>query len=356
MAAMKILFITDTMSSGGAERVLSVLVNGLCKDYEVSLLCLRGHDVYYELEPEVNVVFADDYCKGMVSKFFWLRSHCRTAYDLVVAFMVPVYLFTLASLLFSKVPVIVSERNDPRAASRFRKLARRLLIGRANHIVVQTESIKNYFPHKLQERISCIFNPISAGFIHGAALRGRKEKLFVTVGRLQAQKNHKLMIDAFADFSTAFPDYRLEIYGEGELRPDLQRQIDALGLETKVELKGKCNNLQQIMPRAAAFVMSSDYEGMSNAMLEAMYVGLPVVSTAVSGANELIADNVNGYLVALNDRRGFASALKRIAASPDSALAMGKAASDIGKSISPERIIAQWRELIGQYDNSRQKK
>ena len=263
--------------------------------------------------------------------------------------MVPVYIFTLASLLFSKVPIIITERNAPQATSLFRKVARRLLISRANNIVVQTESIKNYFPEKLKGRIRVIYNPISSVFNFASALHAEKMNLFITVGRLQEQKNQKLLIDAFYDFSKEYPDYRLDIYGEGELRDALQRQIEVLGLEKKVTLKGQCEHLDEVMPCAKAFVMSSDYEGMSNAMLEAMYVGLPVVSTVVSGANEFIRNDVNGYLVRLKDKEGLTAALKKIAKSPDSAFALGKAASDIEKLISPERIIAQWRTLIEQY-------
>lgn len=345
---MKLLFVTDTMSSGGSERVLSVLVNNLCKDHDVDLLCLRSHAVFYRLEPEVNVIFADDHCSGMACKYLWFR-RVAAGKDLVIAFMLPVYIFTLASLLFSKIPIVVSERNAPQAASLFRKAARRLLVLRANRIVVQTESIKDYFPAKLKKKIEIIDNPISSAFNFASALHAEKTNLFITVGRLQKQKNQKLLIDAFCDFSKEFPDFRLDIYGEGELRDDLQRQIEKLGLETKVELKGRCEHLDKVMPRAKAFVMSSDYEGTSNAMLEAMYIGLPVISTRVSGATELIRNDVNGYLVGLNDRKGLTDALKKIALSPDSGFAMGKAASDIEKLIRPERVIAKWKTLIEQY-------
>lgn len=345
---MKLLFVTDTMSSGGSERVLSILVNNLCKDHDVDLLCLRSHAVFYRLEPEVNVIFADDHCSGMACKYLWFR-RVAAGKDLVIAFMLPVYIFALASLLFSKIPIIVSERNAPQAASLFRKVARRLLIFRANRIVVQTVSIKDYFPAKLRGKIEVIDNPISSAFNSASALHAGKKNLFITVGRLQKQKNQKLLLDAFCDFSKEFPDFRLDIYGEGELRDDLQRQIEKLGLETKVELKGRCEHLDKVMPRAKAFVMSSDYEGTSNAMLEAMYIGLPVISTRVSGATELIRNDVNGYLVGLNDRKGLTDAFKKIALSPDSGFAMGKAASDIEKLIRPERVIAKWKTLIEQY-------
>lgn len=95
------------------------------------------------------------------------------------------------------------------------------------------------------------------------------------------------MIDGFCELLKQHPEYRLEIYGEGEIRDEIEAYIREKGTEEKILLMGRNPNLQDVLPKAKMFVLTSDYEGMSNAMIEAMYVGLPVVTTAVSGAEEL---------------------------------------------------------------------
>lgn len=149
---MKIVFVTDTLSSGGSERVLSTLANSLCKTYEVSIVCLRKRMIAYDINPAIKLAFADDHHRDITAKLLWLRKYLRQ-YDLVIAFMLPVFVATLACMLFTRTPIIVSERNDPGKASLFRKIIRRMLLFRMQHMVVQTPEIKKYFPAKYHKRI-----------------------------------------------------------------------------------------------------------------------------------------------------------------------------------------------------------
>ena len=221
---MKIVFVTDTLSSGGSERVLSTLANSLCKTYEVSIVCLRKRMIAYDINPAIKLAFADDHHRDITAKLLWLRKYLRQ-YDLVIAFMLPVFVATLACMLFTRTPIIVSERNDPGKASLFRKIIRRMLLFRMQHMVVQTPEIKKYFPAKYHKRISVIANPISEQFEWQSALSSHKEKKIISVGRLDPQKNQKMMIDAFALFSKTHPDHCLDIYGEGPMRQELEEYI-----------------------------------------------------------------------------------------------------------------------------------
>lgn len=343
---MKITFITDTLSSGGSERVMSVIANELSKDNVVEIICIRLHTVFYPLENNVKVTFADDYCrKSYLHKFFWLR-HYVDRDSIVVAFMVPVYVFVLAALLFSKVRIIVSERNDPDAASLMRRLLRYTLLWRADRLVVQTTNIARKMPLYCQNKIDIIYNPISEKYISGSALNCSKENLIVSIGRLSPQKNQKMMIDGFCELLRQHPEYRLEIYGEGEIHDEIEAYIKEKGAEGKILLMGRNSNLQDVLPKAKMFVLTSDYEGMSNAMIEAMFVGLPVVTTAVSGTEELIENGKNGIIVPIRSKEAFTNAICRLASNEDLMKEMAQEAVKIKDKVTKDAIIKKWRRLL----------
>ena len=343
---MKITFVTDTMHCGGSERVISELANYFAKANEVSLVCLRRRVVDYDISSNVRVLFADDHCRSMVQKVFWFNKVARQEGGVVIAFMVPVYIFTLVSLLFTRIPVIISERNDPEAASLFRKVARRLLLFRAQSIVVQTNDIKNYFPKKYQDKTVVIKNPISEKFESGAALTAAKEDTIISVGRLDEQKNQRLMIEAFSEIASDYPGYSLKIYGEGPLRGELHKLIDEKGLSGRVFLMGKSTEIFAHLCSSRIFVLTSDYEGFSNALTEAMCVGLPVVSTKVSGTQETIVSGKNGLLVEKRNKPELVRALRALLDNPQFAYKLAVEAVKIKETVDFETICRQWQNVI----------
>lgn len=343
---IKLIFITDSMSSGGAERVISVLANHFAEKWPVEIICLSGNGSFYPLHDKVRLTCLEPlYGKNLVRKFIWLHTNVKSD-SLVIAFMVNVYLFTLAALFFKSVKIIVSERNDPTAHKFPIRLLRKILIWRAQRIVVQTEDIAAYFPRFLRNKIDIIYNPISDKYIWKSGLSAVKEKKIVTIGRLSPQKNHKMMIDAFAKVVKQFPDYQLHIYGEGEIRNETEAFIKSKGLENKVFLRGRCNNLSAVLPHAEIFVMSSDYEGMSNALIEAMYVGIPVVTTAVSGTKELIKDGVNGFVVPIKDEKAFAEAILKLLNDKDKRELFSAEEVNIISKVKPSIIFKNWEKVI----------
>lgn len=343
---MRITFITDTLSSGGSERVISVIANGLSKKYDVNIICLRGHSSFYNINSNIHLLFLEkELGNSWLKKFVWLRRNIPDD-SMVIAFMVPVYIFTLSAFLFRHVPTIVSERNDPNAASLLRKILRRLLIGRSQAIVVQTQDIRKYFPQKLWKKIQIIYNPISSKYIWKSGLIVKKDKTIINIGRLSPQKNHKMLIDAFAIVSKSHPDYKLHIYGEGEIHSEISNYISQKGLSDKVILKGRCNNMEDILPHAEIFVLSSDYEGMSNALVEAMYVGIPVVTTSVSGTEELIANGKNGYIVPIKDYNALASRICILIENKKLAKSIARNETEIKSKVELNVITKQWESLI----------
>ena len=312
---MKITFVTDTLQAGGAERVISILANRLQeRGYDIEIICLRMHKVFYEFNPSVKLTFAEDYVNGGIfKKMIWLRKYTKQQKpSVVIAFMIAVYVVTLLSLAGSKIPVIVSERIDPRRTTKLKNVLRYLVMPLMQHLVVQTEDIKSYFPAFIRKRTSIIFNPVTeAVFEAETAVIGKKKRL-INVGRLYDQKNQRMLIDAFSRVKGQFPDYELVIFGEGPLQEELQSFINDKGVSDSVKLMGKSSQIIEELKASEIFCLSSDYEGMSNAMIEAVCLGLPVITTDISGARDVIVDGENGYIVNVNDAAAFANAISKI--------------------------------------------
>lgn len=343
---MKISFITDSMHSGGAERVISVLANHFADKHNVEIICLTGDKSFYPLKESITLTCLEPlYGKNLLKKFIWLFRNIKSD-TLVIAFMVNVYIFILAALLFRRVKIIVSERNDPTAHALPIRIMRKLLIGRAQRLVVQTQDIESYFPKWMKDRIDIVYNPISDKYLWKSALDAEKEKVIATVGRLSPQKNHRMLINAFAEVNKLYPEYELHMYGDGEIRKQTEEYIHSLGLDGKVILKGKSNQLAEILPHAEIFAMSSDYEGMSNALIEAMYMGIPVVTTAVSGTKELIENGHNGFVVPVRDEKAFTEALMKLVENKELRKQFASEEISIINKVQPTVIFNQWENII----------
>lgn len=345
---MKLTFVSSTLHAGGAERVISLLANSFCqKGYEVEIVCINKHLVFYPIDEKVKVWFAEDEVKSpsILKKVFWLRNHIKNDRpNVVIAFMLEVYCVTLASLIGVSVPVISSERIDPHFFGRAKGLLRWLLLRRTTHLVVQTVRIKDFYSAKLQSRTTIIPNPVTDKVF--SLTPTLKQKRIIAVGRLAYQKNYPMMFRAFAKVHHDFPDWQLVVYGNGPQKDEIRGVIERLGMEGHIILAGKSDHVVEEMNKSSLFVMSSDYEGMSNALLEAVCVGLPVISTDVSGARDLITEGVNGYIVPVGNERALTLALSSMLSSPEKMDEMGRQSKALAPRFREEQIVGQWEELI----------
>ena len=178
--------------------------------------------------------------------------------------------------------------------------------------------------------------------------RAENPRNIITVGRLMTQKNHKLLIEAFSKIAKEFPDENLVIYGEGELRDTLETQSKKLGLEGRVKLPGATTNVAEKLSSAKVFVLSSDYEGMPNALMEAMAVGVPVISTdcPCGGPAMLIEEDSQGILVPCQNAEKLANALRLLLESQDLRLMVGESCKERALQFSPDIVFSQWKEYI----------
>ena len=349
---MKITFVTSTLTSGGSERVISLLANNLAeRGYQVEIIGLMKHFVFYPISGKVRVTFAEN-CgkKSIIAKMMWLREYVKeNKPDVVIPFMIPVYLTTLLSLVGMRVPIITSERNDPASFSLPWRLARRILLPTATCHVVQTQKIKDYYTEDIRKKTVIIYNPVTEKVFHQKP--EPKEDVFINVARLFPQKNQRMLINAFASIGEQLPGWKLKIYGEGPLREELQSQIEQLGLHDRVLLCGRSEQVLEEMNRSKVFVMSSNNEGLSNSMIEALCLGLPIVTTKVSGTEELVEDGKNGFLCNIGDEKALAELMLKTAqdGNMNNMSEQNKAKANLFKE---EQIVDQWEKLITQIISS----
>lgn len=346
---MKIAFVTNCLASGGSERVLSILANSMSeRGYSVEVLAMHTPTVFYKLHPEVCYVFAGDACQStsLAERFWWLRKHLKhTRPDVIVAFMNRVYCATLLSTMGLHIPVITSERNDPEYAALYVKWLIKALLPLTTHHVVQTEGIKAYYSKCIQRKTSIIVNPVNDA-VFDAPNTTEKKDIVVSVGRLDPQKNQRMMISAFARLTDKYPTWRLVIYGEGPIREELETFIEEKNLSERVLLPGRTEDVFHKMREAKVFCLSSDYEGMSNALIEAICLGMPIVTTLVSGVKELIKNEQNGIVTDIGNEDEFAMALDRVMSDDRIRLRFAAENSKQGHRFERENIVNQWEELI----------
>ena len=328
---MKIVFVLPDMPGGGSERVVAMLANEYVKrGYQVAVLLFAGDHVAYPLDERIEVFIAGQPSDGnpliQIKRLFKMRRYYRqNKHCYIFSFCVRGTIFSVLAAAGIPHRLLVSERNDPTriTGQRLRDWSYR----KAEKLILQTEDMRRCFAEDLQQKSAVIPNPIADDM--PAPYRGERSKRIVSVGRLEPQKNHKLLLVAFAEFHKSYPEYELHIFGVGELDKELRRQAGELGIGDLVVFRGFSSNVQQEIRDSAMFVLSSDYEGISNSMIEALAMGIPVISTdcPVGGSRMYIENGVSGLLTPVGDWKALAEAMLKIAG--DSAFADGLSANGV---------------------------
>ena len=345
------IFFIGTLGSGGAERVVSILSGKMAeKGLNTEVLTYYDYPVFYEMHPAVKVTAVEKESgkTSKISNFFWIRNYFKKNAKVVISFLAPFNVMAIAAKLGKGIPMIVADRNDPTKVPTnavVRKL-RDFLYMFADGVVLQTEKNKAYFNRVVQKKSTIIYNPIDLKDYAGIALNSKKERMIVSAGRLMKQKNQKLMINAFASVLKSYPDYKLVIYGEGPCKKELEEQIKQLDISENVLLPGSTTELHDKIKSADIFVLSSDYEGMPNALIEAMCLGIPVISTKVSGATDLIQHRENGLLVEIDDEDELRHAMLELLENKDKARRMAEKATELNEALEVSKIMEQWIHFI----------
>ena len=309
----KVVFTCDSMDAGGAEKVIASLSNQMAKKHIsvtiIGVSAINNIQSFYSLDKGVQYLTLAHGSKQRINSFkriLLLRKTIKNiSPDVVISFLPHVIVYTKFSLAFTKIPLIVSERNNPYLDPKgilLRQL-RNISFNLADGCVFQTEEAMNFYSPKFRSKSVIIKNPISLKFIPHNSLF-KRNKTILAVGRLTEQKNYKCLLKAFSIFNTKQNGtYKLKIYGEGPLENELREYSESLGICSKVVFAGQDNNWQEKEYLDAMYVLSSDYEGMPNSLAEAMALGIPSISTdcPTGGSRELIVDGNNGFLTKVND-------------------------------------------------------
>lgn len=349
------MFFVSSLGDGGAQRVISILSEKMAqKGMDVEIVTYLDVPIIYEICPEVRVTCVEK-CTGkknILKNVLWLRKYFKEHAQVVLSFLAPFNMMALTAVMGTKVPIVVADRNDPAKVpvNPVVRMARNILYCFADEVVVQTEKNKAYFKW-LEKKTKVIYNPVDLKAYTGSALRCKKEKIVVTAGRLMPQKNQKMLIAAFLKVLKKSPDYQLIIYGEGNYRQELECYVTNLGLEGKVLMPGSVTDLYERMKKASLFVLSSNYEGMPNALIEAMCLGLPVISTKVSGATDLIDHQKNGLLVDVDAEEQLTAAMERMLSDDQSRNNMAIEAVKLSEKLLPDEIVKQWKEIVRRYSS-----
>ncbi len=354
---MKVMFIIPRMVGGGAERVISVLANEFVnRQIDVKILMTAGDDMAYRLDNRIEVIQIGGRTGGSlwkrVERIIRMRKVFRQNRDYVLAAFEPTTAF-FACLAKSglHMKLISSERNDPESFPN--KKVREYAFLHSDRIVFQTEAARQYFQEKIQKKGVVIANPITENLPELYA--GSRKRTVIAAGRLEEQKNHVSLFYAFQKFLLKYPDYVLHLYGEGSLEQELKDLAIKLEISDHIVFEGFHRDILNEIKDAGMYVLSSDYEGISNSLLEAMGMGMPVISTdcPCGGSRMCIQDGVNGLLVPVGNSDALCDAMERMASSEELAKQMGKEAARVRERFSLQSILKEWLELLKQVQEGR---
>lgn len=358
---MKVLFSIGTMSHGGAQRVISIISNQMIQmGHEVEILTYYDQPSWYKLNERVKITCDEkNIGKSNIFKHILFRRNYikRIKPDAVLSFLAPFNMVMIIAMLGLNIPLIVADRNDPNRVpgNRLIRKLRDFLYNFADGVVVQSLDNKHYFGSIVQRKSAVIYNPIELDGISSRAYDEKKKDKIVCVGRIIKQKNPLLLARAFHRISDEYPSYSLYYYGEGEMSKDIIEFAKNNNLESRIKCPGPVENVYDNVKDAKLYVMSSDYEGMPNALLEAMCFGLPVISTKVSGATDVIINNQNGILVDCDSQEQLECAMKCMLMNETFASVCAVEAHKLADKLDKKNITECWLSFIEETINRNSK-
>lgn len=357
----KICIAIHGLAHAGAERVAASWANYLVRQgHSVAVLVYAPCEDTYDLDERVKILPVasdrDDYFQmPKIKQLSAMRKILHSVKpQVLISFLPKMQINMMFATLGMRLKRIETVRNNPWVDTDVgkKRVLWNLCFWRSDKIIVQTQEQSLYFPKILQKRCVVISNPISPEFLGNkkeySELEARK---FVAAARLSPQKNYPMMIRAFARAAAGHPDCTLDIFGAGspETVQEMESLIDQLGMRGKIRLRGWMQNISEELIKYDAFLMSSNYEGMPNALAEAMATGLVCLSTdCKTGPKDMIAPGVTGFLVVTGDEQSFAEGIEAILSQPlPERRTMGNASREkILTMCSEENTLAVLNQLI----------
>ena len=364
---MRISFVIHRLSCSGAPKMLAWVANQMAK---------RGHEVHvitfftgeqaqmlgetvtlHNLDiPQSTNRIVRNSAELAKAQYKLLRRLKQIKPDVIVSFHSSgTYIHLLLNKLFGRYPVIFSERADPNAHKGMKKKLFEMLMNCANGTVFQTEGARACFSGKIYENSTVIPNPavlkpkVAENLPKYLHTYENRDNRIVSVGRLSiAQKRQDVLLDAFQIVHNKHPEMQLVLYGSGEDMEKIRALTAEKDLADCVVLAGNTNQVEENICSARAFALTSDYEGIPNALIEALTVGVPCVSTDCSpgGAALLIRDGENGFLVPRGDAEAVANRLLQLIEDAQISDRFAAEGPKVAEAFSEERIATLWEQNI----------
>lgn len=351
---MKLCFVIGAMNYSGAEKVLSVVTEELKQmGHNIHIILLEKKNGEINIENGISLYGAKSVGKRfyrVINRWVIIRKLVnKIKPDVLISFGYVCNVNTLMAELGASIPLVVCERNDPFNDPRsvFQKLYRKILYRFASGYIFQTEKIKEYFSTGIQKKAAIIANPIVDSHIRWK--QTKTEKKIVSVARLDDyQKDQIVMIRAFEKFSVRHPEYTLEIFGEGPDRTLLTELIKDLGMADKIRLLGKVNNPLERISKAEVFLLTSRFEGMPNALMEALSIGIPSISTDCGGGGaKALYQMCHGcLLVPTGDINSITEALDELVENENLQEELSVNGVRINDILNQKSIAKQWDEYL----------
>ncbi len=357
---MRVLHVIESLEFGGAEKIVVSLANGMVESHEVSVCCVkRIGELGAELDERVRVFCLD---KGEGNDYLLpvrlARLLRRHRIDVVHTHSWGVFLEGGLAGLLARTPLVLHTVHGPymeypasfssRLKIGLRHAVEWVVARRFHRIVTVSDDIRGYIEksiHVAPGRLLTLHNGIPVAS-RPAERPPREAVTFMSVGRLAAVKNHPMMLRAFHDVARRHPDVRLVIVGDGPERSAIEREIERTRMADRVTVTGFRRDIDTVLAEADVFVLTSRYEGISVALLEAMRSGLPVIGTSVGGIPETVVDGKTGLLVGPEDHEGLVEAMSALATSPELRERMGAEGYDyfVG-GFSRDAMLARYETL-----------
>lgn len=355
----RIALFIGSLQKGGSERVMVNLAEYFHqKKYDVILVTQYQLENEYNISPEIRRVYSepDEFqLQGGRVKNFWVRfgtlREIWKAYkpDVILAFLGKNNLMAVATAAFLPSKVAVSVRGEPTMEyeGRLMQWIAKRVFRFADGVVLQTQQARAFFPKAVRKKSVILSNPLNPQFLN-QKICAQRENLIVAAGRLDENKNHAMLIHAFAKIAEEYPTVQLVIYGEGILRDALQRLVSEKGLDDRITLPGSVTDIAEHIRKARIFALTSNTEGMPNTIMEALALGVPVISTdcPCGGPAALIENGVNGLLVPVGDAFALADAFRRIFEDTDFECRLRENACKITEKLAPDKVNAEWEEYL----------